>query len=131
MLSYDKRSFGAAIALNNLAWLYADQGKGNLDKATEYARHAIAITPEAGFYDTLGYAYFKKRQYEIAIEQFTKAIDRKPANPNYYLHMARAFRDNGNTVKARQAYERALQVGGANFSRAGEARQELASLRGS
>ncbi|MCI0660271.1 MAG: tetratricopeptide repeat protein [Acidobacteria bacterium] len=131
MLSYDKRSFAAAIALNNLAWLYADQGKGNLDKATDYARHAIAITPEAGFYDTLGYAYFKKRQYEIAIEQFSKAIDRKPANPNFYLHMARAFRDNGNTAKARQAYERALQVGGPNFVRADQARQELASLRGS
>src|SRR5262245_17364884 len=130
MLSYDKRSFGAAIALNNLAWLYADQGKGNLDKATDYARYAIAITPEAGFYDTLGYAYFKKRQYLIAIEQFSKAIDRKPANPNYYLHMARALRDNGNTAKARQAYERALQVGGANFARADQARQELASLRG-
>src|SRR5262245_28628040 len=130
MLSYDKRSFAAAIALNNLAWLYADQGKGNLDKATDYARYAIAITPEAGFYDTLGYAYFKKRQYLIAIEQFSKAIDRKPANPNYYLHMARALRDNGNTAKARQAYERALQVGGANFARADQARQELASLRG-
>ena len=131
MLSYDKRSFAAAIALNNLAWLYADQGKGNLDKATDYARHAIAITPEAGFYDTLGYAYFKKRQYEIAIEQFTKAIDRKPANPNFYLHIARAFRENGNTAKARQNYERALQVGGTNFHRADQARQELASLRGS
>jgi tetratricopeptide (TPR) repeat protein len=129
MLSYDKRSVGAAIAFNNLAWLYADKGLGNLDKATEYARSAINITPEAAFYDTLGYAYHKKRQHEIAIEQFNKAISRKPSSALYHLHLARALRDSGETQKARQAYERALQLGGANFAEAGQARQELASLR--
>lgn len=111
MLSYEKRSVGAAIALNNIAWLYADKGKGNLDKATDFSRSAITIIPEASFYDTLGYAYYKKRQFEIAIEQFNKAIDRRPSNPIYYLHLARALRDNGDTRKARQAYERALQLG--------------------
>jgi tetratricopeptide (TPR) repeat protein len=129
MLSYDKRSVGAAIAMNNLAWIYADKGSGNLDKATDHARNAINITPEASFYDTLGYAYYKKRQYEIAAEQFTKAIGRNPAKANYHLHLARALRDNGETQKARQAYERALQVGGTEFSEANQARQELAALR--
>lgn len=129
MLSFDQRSIGAAIGLNNLAWLYADKGKGNLDKATDHARAAIGIAPEAGFFDTLGYAYYKKRQFDVAIEQFRKAIDRKPASANYHLHLARALRDNGDTQHARQSYERALQLGGANFSEANQARQELASLR--
>lgn len=129
MLSYEKRSLGAAIALNNLAWLYADKGRGNLDKATDYARSAIGIAPQASFFDTLGYAYYKKRQFEVAIEQFSKAIDRRPTSASYHLHLARAYRDNGDTQKARQAYERALQLGGANFADAGPARQELASLR--
>jgi len=129
MLSYDKRSIGAAIALNNLAWIYADKGKGNLDKATDHARSAITIAPQANFFDTLGYAYYKKRQYEIAVEQFRKAIDRKPDNPAYHLHLARALRDNGDTQRARQSYERALQVGGGNFDEANQARQELAALR--
>lgn len=129
MLSYDQRSIGAAIALNNLAWLYADKGKGNLDKATDHARSAITIAPEASFFDTLGYAYYKKRQYEVAIEQFRKAIDRKPNSAGYYLHLARALRDNGDTQHARQSYERALQLGGAGFSDASQARQELAALR--
>src|SRR5262249_45444226 len=40
VLNYDKRSIGAAIAMNNLAWLYADRGLGNLDKATDHARNA-------------------------------------------------------------------------------------------
>jgi tetratricopeptide (TPR) repeat protein len=129
MLSYDKRSIGAAIALNNLAWLYADKGKGNLDKATDHARSAITIAPQANFYDTLGYAYYKKRQFEVAIEQFHKAIDRRPDSPAYHLHLARALRDNGATQQARQSYERALQLGGANFAEANQARQELAALR--
>lgn len=129
MLSYDKRSIGAAIALNNLAWIYADKGKGNLDKATDYARSAITIAPEANFFDTLGYAYYKKRQFDVAIEQFRRAIDRRPASANYHLHMARAQRDGGNTQQAKASYERALQVGGTNFAEANQARQELAALR--
>jgi tetratricopeptide (TPR) repeat protein len=129
MLSYDKRSIGAAIGLNNLAWIYADKGKGNLDKATDHARSAITIAPEASFFDTLGYAYYKKRQFDVAIEQFRKAIDRRPTSPAYHLHLARALRDNGNTQQARASYERALQLGGADFSEANQARQELAALR--
>ncbi len=129
MLSYDKRSIGAAIGLNNLAWIYADKGKGNLDKATDHARSAITIAPEASFFDTLGYAYYKKRQFDVAIEQFRKAIDRRPTSPAYHLHLARALRDNGNTQQARQSYERALQLGGADFNEANQARQELAALR--
>jgi tetratricopeptide (TPR) repeat protein len=129
MLSYDKRSVGAGIAMNNLAWLIADRGIGNLDKATDHARNAINISPEASFYDTLGYAYYKKGQFEVAIEQFNKAISRSPEKAAYYLHLARALRDNGETQKARTAYERALQVGGTAFAEAGTARQELASLR--
>ena len=129
MLSYDKRSIGAAIALNNLAWIYADKGKGNLDKATDHARSAIAIAPEASFFDTLGYAYYKKRQHDVAIEQFRKAIDRRPTSPAYHLHLARALRDNGNTQQARASYEHALQLGGTNFSEANQARQELAALK--
>ncbi|HMV48549.1 MAG TPA: tetratricopeptide repeat protein [Blastocatellia bacterium] len=129
MLSFDQRSIGAAIALNNLAWLYADKGKGNLDKATAHARSAITITPEANFFDTLGYAYYKKRQYEVAIEQFRKAIERKPDNAGYHLHLARALRDSGDTQRARQSYERALQLGGVNFGEGNLVKQELAALK--
>ncbi len=104
-----------------------DKSDANLDEAT--ARAAIGIAPEAGFFDTLGYAYYKKRLFDVAIEQFRKAIDRKPASANYHLHLACALRDNGATQSARQSYERALQLGGANFGEVNQARQELAALR--
>jgi tetratricopeptide (TPR) repeat protein len=112
---------GAAIAFNNPAWLYADKGIGNPDKGAKYARSAIGIAPEGAFYDTLGYVYYKKRQFEVAIEQFNKAINRKPSAAIYHLRLARALRDYGDTQKARQAYERALQLGGPNFIEAGQA----------
>lgn len=127
-LSFDNRSLAAAIAYNNLAWLFADKNLGNLDKATDHAQRAIAIAPEASFFDTLGYAYFKKGQPSIAIEQFNRAIERRPTNANYYLHLARALRDHNETARARQAYEKALQLGGGNFAEAGQVRQELAAL---
>jgi tetratricopeptide (TPR) repeat protein len=128
-LSYDTRSAAAAIAYNNLAWLYADKGKGNLDKAADYARSAISITPEASFYDTLGYVFYKKQLHGVAVEQFSKAIEKRPMNAIYHFHLARALRDGGEVQKARQAYERALQVGGTSFADANQARQELAALR--
>src|SRR5262249_16460563 len=101
---------------------------GNLDKAADYAQRAITIAPEASFFDTLGYAYFKKGQHSIAVEQFDKAIERRPANAGYYLHLARALRDNNEAHRPRQAYEKALQVGGGDFAEASKARQELAAL---
>jgi tetratricopeptide (TPR) repeat protein len=128
-LSFDTRSVSAAIAYNNLAWLYADKGKGNLDKAVDYAQKAIAIAPEASFYDTLGYVYYKKQLHSVAVEQFSKAIEKKPLSAAYHFHLARALRDSGETRKAQQAYERALQIGGANFADAEQAKQELAALR--
>jgi len=127
-LSFDNRSLAAAIVYNNLAWLYADKNLGDLNKATDYAQRAIAITPEASFFDTLGYAYYKKGQFTIAIEQFNRAIERRPAQPSYHLHLARALRDNSETARARQSYEKALQAGGREYPDAAQIRQELAAL---
>lgn len=128
MLSYDPRSVAAAIALNNLAWLYAEHGKGNLDQAVDYARRAIAIAPEAGFYDTLGVAYYRKRQYEVAIDQFSRAIARRPENPVYYLHLARAWREQGDAAQARQALTQAIRLAPSNSPVTAQARDELAAI---
>jgi tetratricopeptide (TPR) repeat protein len=127
-LSFDHRSLAAAIAYNNLAWLFADKDLGNLDKATDHAQRALAISPEASFFDTLGYAYYKKGQHTIAIEQFNKAIERRPAQPRYHLHLARALRDHNEAARARLAYEKALQTGGSDFAEAQQIKQELAAL---
>jgi tetratricopeptide (TPR) repeat protein len=128
-LGYDKRSGSAAIASNNLAWLTVERIRnGNLDKAAELAKSAIAITPEPSFYDTLGWIFYKKGLHGVAIEQYNKALDKNPKNPIYHLHMARARRENGDLAKARESFKTALELGGEKFSEAKKAREELAAL---
>ena len=127
-LSYDNRTLAAGIAYNNLAWLYADKNLGNIDQATEHAQRAVAISQEASFYDTLGYAYFRKGQHAIAIEQFNRAIERRPRQAGYYLHLARALRENNNAPQARQAFAKAIQLGGLSAADVNGARAEMAAL---
>jgi tetratricopeptide (TPR) repeat protein len=127
-LSFDNRSLAAAIAYNNLAWLYADRNLGNIDQAAEHAQRAVAIAQEASFYDTLGYAYFRKGQHAVAVEQFNRAIERSPRQASYYLHLARALRENNNVPQARQAFTKAIQLGGLTAAEVNGARQEMAAL---
>jgi Flp pilus assembly protein TadD len=62
------------------------------------------------------------------VEQLNRALERRPTNPVYQLHVARALRANKEFGKARLAYEQALQLGGADFAEASAAREELAAL---
>ncbi len=129
-LSYDKRSVGSAIAYNNHAWLMAERLKGgNLDKAADFARSAIAITPEASFFDTLGWVFLKKTLYGVAVEQFGKAIEKNPRNAVYYLHLARALNGSHETQKARDAYNQAVKLGGEKLPEAKQVRDELAASK--
>lgn len=129
-IGYDARTPVASIALNNLAWLMADKGKGNLDKATEHARNAIQLSPNVGsFYDTLGYVLYKKGMHNVAVEQFLKAIEKQPGEPNYHRHLARAYQDSGDKAKALQSYNKALQLGGATYRDADAVKSEIAKLR--
>ncbi len=63
------------IASNNLAWLIAEN-QGNLDEALQLATASVAKGPNvAGYYDTLGWVYFKKGLYSNAAKQVRKAIE--------------------------------------------------------
>jgi tetratricopeptide (TPR) repeat protein len=57
------------IAANNLAWLYATTGKGDLDEAIRLAQSVVQKNPNiAGFVDTLGWVYFQKKLYAAAVD---------------------------------------------------------------
>lgn len=71
-LSLDQNS---PIAANNLAWLITEN-QGNLDEALQLATASVAKGPMvAGYYDTLGWVYFKKGLYSNAAKQVRKAIE--------------------------------------------------------
>ena len=129
-IGYDNRSTVASIALNNLAWLIADKGKGNLDKAAEHARKAIEISPAiASYYDTLGYVLTKKKIHNLAIPQFQKAIQMRPNDPSFYRHLAQAYQGKGDRSSAAQNFQKALSVGGSKYQDAEAVTAEMNRLK--
>jgi len=120
----------SAIAANNLAWLYATRGMGNLDEAVRLAQQIVQKYPEQnGFADTLGWVYYKKNLYGAAVEQLKKVVSRDQNSATYNFHLGMALAGNGDKAGARRALEQALRLGeGKNFADADEARRTLATL---
>ena len=129
----------AIFAANNLAWLYAIHGKGNLDEAVRLAQAAVQANPEVpSFVDTLGWVYYKKGLYAAATEQLKKAVtvDETAArrnnispSPTYRYHLGVALAAKGDKAGARREIESALRLAEKSpFPEADEARKTLATL---
>ena len=126
-----------AIAGNNLAWDYAENGKGNLDEAVRLAQGVVQKFPDQpGYADTLGWVYFKKGLYGAAVEQLQKAVNQSAAanadSALYRLHLGRALASMGRKTEARQQLQQALNLGTEKKmlspEQLEEARQALATL---
>ena len=129
----------AIIAANNLAWLYAVEGKGNLDEAVRLAQGVVQKNPNvAGFVDTLGWVYYKKGLYGAAVEQLKKAVlvDETTARNNnsapsatYHYHLGMALKAKGDKEGSRRELEASLRLADkAPFTDIDEARKALATL---
>jgi len=129
----------AIFAANNLAWLYAEYGKGNLDEAVRLAQGIVQTHPEIpSFADTLGWVYHKKGLYGAAVEQLKKAIAvdeaqarRSNSAPSaiYRYHLGLALAAKGDKAGARRELETALRLGEkSRFAEADEARKALTTL---
>ena len=117
----------AAVAANNLAWIYAETG-GNLDVALQLAQVAQKHLPgvaEVG--DTLGYIYYKKHLAPLAISTLTVSAEKDPDNAVYQYHLGLAYAGAGDAKRAKQLLARALELK-SDFSGAQEARELLRSL---
>jgi tetratricopeptide (TPR) repeat protein len=123
------------FASNNLAWNYAEHGKGNLDEAMRLAQGVVQKFPdEPGFVDTLGWVYHKKGLHAAAVEQLQKAVAKTSARgadaPVYRLHLAQALAAAGRKAEARQQLQLALAAKNNALApaQAEEARRTLAEL---
>lgn len=117
---------GAGVAANNLAWIYANEGR--LDDALRLAtvaQESLRRRPEAE--DTLGWVYLQKGLASRAIASFERARVRAPQNPVYHYHLGLAYMKTGENRRAEAAFKQALQLQ-PDFSGAGDARAQLASL---
>ena len=129
----------AIIAANNLAWLYAVTGKGNLDEAVRLAQGVVQKNPNmAGFIDTLGWVYYKKNLYAAAVEQLRKAVSineaeararNVPPSATYHYHLGMALRETGNREESRRELQTAIRLSEkAPFAEIDEAKKVLATL---
>jgi tetratricopeptide (TPR) repeat protein len=129
----------SVIAANNLAWLYAVTGKGNLDEAVRLAQTVVQRNPNvAGFVDTLGWVYYKKNLYSAAVEQLQKAVAldeaaaraaNVPPSASYHYHLGMALKEKGDKDGSRRELETALRLAQAKpFADVEEARKALATL---
>jgi tetratricopeptide (TPR) repeat protein len=154
ILEFDRKNYDAAaenyrkalerdpnsiIAANNLAWLYADTGKGNLDEAVRLAQGVVQKNPNvAGFIDTLGWVYYKKNLHTAAVEQLRKAVSINEAesrakngtpSASYQYHLGMALIGTGNKEESRRALQTAIKLAEKNpCAEVDEAKKALATL---
>lgn len=76
-------------SLNNLAWVYATQGR-NLDEAIRLSRQSLRIRPDTPQYlDTLADLYYQKGDQERALKLIRYAIGLGPESVELKLHLQR------------------------------------------
>jgi tetratricopeptide (TPR) repeat protein len=117
----------AAVAANNLAWLYLEAGV-NLELALQLAQAAKAALPKsAEVSDTLGWIYYQKGMLSPAIRELEQSVALSPHTPAYQYHLGLAHAKNGDKARARQALEAAIRLD-PKFGDAENARQVLSTL---
>jgi putative PEP-CTERM system TPR-repeat lipoprotein len=101
---------GAAIAANNLAYIYAEQ-EANLDSAlqlAQVARQKLPKNPDVA--DTLAWVYVKKNLASIAMPLLEEAMASRPDNPLFRYHLGVAQMQQGQKTRGRQTLEQALAM---------------------
>jgi Flp pilus assembly protein TadD len=98
------------VALNNLAFQYAELGK-DLDLAMKFAQKAKQQAPNNDdISDTMGWVYLKKQLNDNAIAVFKDLVKRQPKNPLYHYHLGYAQFQKGNKQDARHSLQTALSL---------------------
>jgi tetratricopeptide (TPR) repeat protein len=96
------------VALNNLAYIKAQEGV-DLDQALTMAQRAVQQAPGSlDLSDTLGWVYIKKNLSENAVHIFSDLVQKDPNNPTFHYHYAMALAQKGDKPTAKSEYEKAL-----------------------
>ncbi|BCS36055.1 hypothetical protein TBR22_A52920 [Luteitalea sp. TBR-22] len=117
----------AAVAANNLAYIYAEQGT-SLDMALQLATSAKQVLPnDSSIDDTIGWVYYKKGLPSLAVGPLKESLKKQPDQPEVLYHLGMSYAKLGDKAKAKEALARALtlnpKVGG------DEARRALQSVQ--
>jgi len=115
------------VALNNLAYIKAEEGV-DLDEALTMAQRARQKLPNSSFVkDTLGWIYIKKNLSADAVQVFKDLVLEEPANPQFHYHYGMALLQKGDKPLAKKELEAAIRNNPSKDD-AGKIRQLLASI---
>ncbi len=101
-----------ALAMNNLAFLYAEQGI-MLQQALRYALNAVLLEPDNGvFLDTLGWVHYRLGSYDDARDMLEKAVATGIGEEEIFMHLGKTYQKLGQADKAAEMFEKARSVKG-------------------
>jgi tetratricopeptide (TPR) repeat protein len=105
-------------ALNSLGYMLAERGE-RLQESVEYIKRALEIEPNnPAIIDSLGWAYFKLNQLDLAELHLRKAAAGLVTNSVSQDHLGDTLFKLGNFDEAAHAWERALAGDGDSIERA-------------
>ena len=108
-LSSLERDPNDAYTLNYLGYWYADTNR-NLDKAIDYIQRAVKIQPSSGYFvDSLGWVYYRLKDYKSAVQWLEQAIQLEPLDPIITEHLGDAYWQVGRTFEAVYKWRLALE----------------------
>lgn len=99
-----------APVMNYLAYTWVDQGI-KLDQALEMLLQADRLTPNQGYIlDSIGWAYYRLKQYDKAIQYIEKAIVLDPGESEINDHLGDVYLAVGRKREALFQWQRALRL---------------------
>lgn len=114
-------------ALNNLSFIYAEH-LNEPDKAYDLAQKARTLDPgNAAVTDTLGWAAFKRGDYQQALTFFQEGAGKLGDNPEVQYHLGMAYYMMGQADAARAAFQKVGEASG-DAAYKTEAQKRLALL---
>jgi tetratricopeptide (TPR) repeat protein len=104
--------------LNYLGYTLVERG-GRLDEAVALIQRAVALDPHNGAYlDSLGWAYFKMNQLDLAEPNLRAAAGQLPRDSVVQDHWGDLLAKRGRLAEAVEAWRRALSGDGEQIERA-------------
>jgi predicted Zn-dependent protease len=98
-----------ATALNNLGYFLVEHNE-RLNEALEMIQRAVKAEPtNPSFLDSLGWAYFKLGQFDLAERNIADAARRDTSSATIQEHLGDVYQKQGKTVQARAAWQKSLQ----------------------
>ncbi len=97
------------IALNNLAYIKAEEGN-DLDQALTMVQKALQKFPSSpDIADTLGWIYIKKNLSDDAVRVYKDLVLKDPGNATFHYHFGMALLQKGDRPSAKKELEKAIE----------------------